>query len=83
MIKLCYFALIRERVGRSSEELELNASIGTISALERFLISRGEPWDSIFDDGDYLVARNQQMTKSDDAIEDGDEIAFFPKVTGG
>ena len=44
--------------------------------------SRGEPWSSAF--GNRIrIAINQQLAEEGDAIRDGDEVAFFPPVTGG
>ncbi|MCH8176806.1 MAG: MoaD/ThiS family protein, partial [Proteobacteria bacterium] len=48
------------------------------------LSERGEPWASEFSgDSKFLVAINQEMCVRDTAVNDGDEVAFFPPVTGG
>ena len=82
MATILYFARLGEQLGTSSEELSLD-DIGTVRQLVDQLQSRGEPWSSEFESGRVLVAVNQEMSGFDSAISDGDEIAFFPPVTGG
>ena len=84
MIKLLYFASLRDRLGSSGEELTLPESIRDITALKALLARRGEEWADIFaDDELVLAAVNQEMAQPETAISDGDEIGFFPPVTGG
>ena len=74
-ITVLYFASIRERLGQEREELELPASV-TIA--EVWTKGTGEPWS-----GQALAAINQEYAKAGDKVVDGDEVAFFPPVTGG
>ena len=84
MARVLYFAALAEQLGTRSEELELPADCATADDLARLLRARGEPWASAFAGGTrILVAVNQQMCAPDTAIANGDEIAFFPPVTGG
>jgi molybdopterin synthase sulfur carrier subunit len=83
-IKILYFASIREKLGKDSEEMELPAGIGTIAALRTHLRSRGGAWADAMAEGKLLrAAVNQDMAQPAAAIKAGDEVAFFPPVTGG
>ncbi len=84
MIRILYFASLRERLGTGSEELDLPANVKDLGGLAGFLGSRGGRWSEVFDGGQtVMMALNQEAAKRDAAIEDGDEVAFFPPVTGG
>ena len=84
MAKILYFASLAETLGLKSEQLELPADCASVAELVALLRARGEPFDSTFDGTTrVLVAVNQEMGDSDMQIGGGDEIAFFPPVTGG
>lgn len=84
MITLLYFARLREALGTGREELALPAGIGTLGALRAYLAQRGEAWAKEMAAGRNLrAAVNQDVATADTAIKDGDEVAFFPPVTGG
>ena len=83
-LKVLYFASIREKVGKDAEELDLPAGIATISGLRSHLRARGGAWEEALADGKLLrTAVNQDMAQPSAAIKTGDEVAFFPPVTGG
>ena len=83
-LKVLYFASIREKVGRDAEELDLPAGIATVAALRGHLQARGGAWAEALADGKLLrTAVNQDMAKTSAPIKAGDEVAFFPPVTGG
>ncbi|MEM7562147.1 MAG: molybdopterin converting factor subunit 1 [Pseudomonadota bacterium] len=83
-VNILYFARLAETLGSKQEILELPDHCQTISDLVTLLRARGEPFDSAFDgDTRVLVAINQEMGESGQSIQDGDEVAFFPPVTGG
>lgn len=81
-ITILYFARLRETLGTERESLEFAAPL-TISDLKQQLGARGDRWQQAFADQRLLNAINQATCKDDQLIEDGDEIAFFPPVTGG
>ena len=83
MIRLRYFASLRETLGRGDEQLELPEEVNDVSSLTRWLQSRGEIWDSALSDSRLHVAINQEVVKPDTPVSDGDEVAWFPPVTGG
>ena len=83
-LKILYFASIREKVGRDAEEIDLPAGVATVAGLRNHLRQRGGTWAEAFADGRLLrMAVNQDMAQAGAAIKAGDEVAFFPPVTGG
>lgn len=84
MIKVLYFARLKESLKYSIEELDLPADVRDIAALKRHLASRGGVWQELFA-GKQLVrgAINHALVTDQASINDGDEVAFFPPVTGG
>jgi len=84
MIKILYFARFREILGIDQEQLPLTSSQQTVAMLMTELSARGESWAQIFKGSQpILVAINQEMVKPDSELKDGDEVGFFPPVTGG
>ena len=83
MIRVLYFASLREQVGTGSEELVVGDCKSIADVLDR-LRARGDAWaEALAPERSVLAAVNQEMAQPDARIEDGDEIAFFPPVTGG
>lgn len=88
MIQIRYFASLRERLGTGAEEIPApHPSAGAetrVADLLLLLRQRGEPWNEVLDEtSSLLVAVNQEMAGSATPVQDGDEVAFFPPVTGG
>ena len=83
-IKVLYFARIKESVNYSTEDITLPSDVGTITALKNFLAQRGDTWLELFDGKQTIrAAINHELVDNMAAINDGDEVAFFPPVTGG
>ncbi|MGD0191818.1 MAG: molybdopterin converting factor subunit 1 [Rhizomicrobium sp.] len=83
-MKLLYFAWVRQKIGRSEEDVTLPEDVHTICDLMVNLRGRGGGYAAAFDDPSRLrTARNQTHVQPDTQIADSDEIAFFPPVTGG
>jgi sulfur-carrier protein len=83
-VKLLYFAALREQLGSAAEEIELPAGVGTVAALRSHLRGRGGAWELALAESKLVrAAVNQDMAAPAVAIKAGDEIAFFPPVTGG
>ena len=83
-VRVLYFASVREKVGRDAEEIDLPADISTIAGLRAHLRSRGGAWaDALAESRLLRTALNQDMAQPAAAIQTGDEVAFFPPVTGG
>lgn len=84
MVKLLYFAGLRESLGTAAEEIALPQEVTTVAALRSHLQSRGGAWASALAQGKAVrVAVNQTMAQNTSSIGPDDEIAFFPPVTGG
>ena len=83
MLQLRYFASLREALGIGDEQIELPDGVHDLPGLTRWLQERGETWTSALADKRLHVAINQEIVKADATIADGDEIAWFPPVTGG
>ena len=89
MIQLRYFASLRERLGTGAEAIPCPALATpdrplTVADLLLLLRQRGEPWnDALGGEQPLLAAVNQTMARLDTPVQDGDEVAFFPPVTGG
>ncbi len=84
MIRVLYFARLREEVGIGEESLALPTGVCTVGALTARLRARGPRWDEALGRRrPMLVAVNQTLSASEGALADGDEIAYFPPVTGG
>lgn len=83
-INILYFARLAETLGLKDETLELSPNCKTVADLVGILQSRGEPFSSAFNgETRVLVAINQAMSETGAAINNDDEVAFFPPVTGG
>lgn len=83
-VKILYFASVREKLGRDAEEIEVPAEVSTIAALRSHLRSRGDAWaDALAESRLLRTALNQDMAPPAAALKSGDEVAFFPPVTGG
>jgi molybdopterin synthase sulfur carrier subunit len=83
-IKILYFARIKESVNYSSEDIDLPEDVLTVISLKNWLSLRGEIWANLFN-GKQVVRAAINHTLVDDFanIQAGDEVAFFPPVTGG
>jgi molybdopterin synthase sulfur carrier subunit len=82
-VKLLYFASLRESLGTASEEINLPPQVADVAALRSHLSGRGEPWQLFTHNKNLRAAVNQDMADDGASVVDGDEIAFFPPVTGG
>lgn len=83
-MRLLYFAWLRERIGRGSEEVELPASVVSVRGLIDWLKNRGPGYAHAFEDMSVVrVAVNQEFVSFDHPVRPGDEVAIFPPVTGG
>jgi len=84
MATVHYFASIREKLGLSTEQLELPSQVDTVNALVALLIEQhGSSWEEVLKKSSVLVAVNQSVVSFTSPVTNGDEIAFFPPVTGG
>ena len=83
-VKVLFFASLREQLGTSAEEIELPGGITTVGGLRAHLKSRGGVYEKILAEKNLVrAAVNQDMVQPTAPIKAGDEVAFFPPVTGG
>ena len=83
-LRILYFAWLRERVGTAEEDIALPASVTTVADLTAWLAARGPGFAAAFAATKTIrCAVNQAFAGPDAAIAAGDEVAFFPPVTGG
>ena len=83
-VKVLYFASLREQLGKGSEEIELPGGVATLAHLRSHLAGRGGAWTTVLAEGRPVrMAVNQDLAAGSATINAGDEIAFFPPVTGG
>jgi len=83
-IHVRFFAGVKESLGRDAEELELPGSASTVGGVRSYLRERGGVWaETLAESRRIAAAVNQDMAKPTSAVKAGDEVAFFPPVTGG
>lgn len=81
--KVLYFASLREALGVGQEIVEAPAAVCSVATLRSFLAARGDGVAALAPGRNVRAAVNQQMVAGDAPIAEGDEVAFFPPVTGG
>lgn len=81
MINVLFFAQVRELV--DCDRLQLDATFNDVEALRAELATKSDRWALALESGKLLAAVNQTLVSFDSPLTDGDEVAFFPPVTGG
>ncbi len=83
-MKLFYFAWVREKIGKSEEEIDLAENVATIADLINWLVERGPEYKEAFAAKSTInAAIDQTHVSHNTPLENANEIAFFPPVTGG
>jgi len=75
-VHIKYFASLRETIGRSSDELAVDGTVSVEHIWQQATEHMPQPEQ-------LLVAVNQEYANFQAEVNDGDEVAFFPPVTGG
>jgi molybdopterin converting factor subunit 1 len=83
-MKILYFAWLRTRTGMASEEVAPPAEVTTVAALMDWIAGRHPGFgEAMAAQGVIRAAVNQDYAQPGDPVRPGDEVAFFPPVTGG
>jgi sulfur-carrier protein len=83
-MNILYFALIRESIGKSSENIQLPDDVSNVKELIEHLEVKGENYKNAFSQPDLIrIAINQEYVGLDHEVDDRDEVALFPPMTGG
>ncbi|HAW91976.1 MULTISPECIES: MoaD/ThiS family protein [unclassified Arsukibacterium] len=83
MIKILFFAALRERLDCEQYLLSCESNTLNVASVLSQLQSRCQNWQQELSRTDLLCALNQQLVPLTASVQDGDELAFFPPVTGG
>ena len=81
MIKVLFFAALREQLNCETISIQLENNL-SIEQVIKTLVAQHPEWQSAFDNT-LLCAVNQTMVAKSHLVKSGDEVAFFPPVTGG
>jgi molybdopterin synthase sulfur carrier subunit len=82
VIRVLFFGGLREALGVAELEMDA-AAAGNVAGLRASLMARGEDWERALAVDNLLCAVNQVQVQGSAPVSDGDEVAFFPPVTGG
>lgn len=83
-LRILYFAWLRERAGRAAETVNPPAGVDTVAGLMDWLAGLDDQHAAAFAQRQVIrAAINQEFAQPGDAVRPGDEVAFFPPVTGG
>ncbi len=84
MLNVLFFARLREELACERMAVEWTAKTAQLDALQEHLCSQGgQHWREVLAQHNIIRAVNQSVVTGDCALADGDEVAFFPPVTGG
>lgn len=83
MLKVLFFASVREQLDCAELELPWTPDLASPDDLRRTLSVRGERWQQVLQQDNLVCALNHDVVAMDASVSDGDEVAFYPPVTGG
>ena len=83
-MKILYFSWIKDKIGKTHEDIQIKDNIKTIDDLIAYLKKSNESYEEVFKDTSSIkVSINMETANFKDQINNNDEIAFFPPMTGG
>lgn len=84
MLKVLFFARLREELDCEQLAMEWREDVARLDALQEHLCQRGgSHWRAVLAQHNIIRAVNHSVIDGDCTLADGDEVAFFPPVTGG
>ena len=83
-MKILYFSWIKDKIGKSNEEITINENINTVNDLILYLKNVDNNYKEVFDDiSSIKISVNLETAGPEAVIKNDDEVAFFPPMTGG
>lgn len=82
-ITIKFFASLKEHLGCESIQLEVSAQSLSIAQIKLLIIAQNPQWQTAIENNKVLSAVNHDMVDANHLVKIGDEVAFFPPVTGG
>ena len=83
-MKILYFSWIKDKIGKTHEDIQIKDNIKTIYDLIAYLKKSNESYEEVFKDTSSIkVSINMETANFKDQINNNDEVAFFPPMTGG
>ena len=84
MLQVLFFARVKEQLNCAGLEVQWQQSVSDLDSLqEQLCTERGALWAEVLGQENMIIAVNQTVVNGNTPLVDGDEIAFFPPVTGG
>tara|TARA_B100000683_G_scaffold251176_1_gene266910 strand:+ start:83 stop:334 length:252 start_codon:yes stop_codon:yes gene_type:complete len=83
-MKILYFSWVKDKIGKNEEVINISEEINTVLDLINLLVKKNNDYKKAFDNLESLrVSINMQVASFHDKIQNQDEVAFFPPMTGG
>lgn len=84
MIRVLFFGQVRESLGCDEKRIPFDSASADLNGLQAVLCADGgHAWRKVLEQENMIRAVNQEVASGNSTLADGDEVAFFPPVTGG
>jgi molybdopterin synthase sulfur carrier subunit len=83
VIRVLFFARVKEQLGTASLQCDYGSDTASTESLRRHLAQRDATWAETLGEDNLICAVNHTVVSEDTDLNDGDEVAFYPPVTGG